>query len=107
MRLSPWQASPEFLRFGCDLKPEDQKHVLAAYVHRFTGDHRPEWTNQLRPDRQTYPLQFLNDRDWLAHTQFVVTQAGSLDRRFQECISHPTWPNNPELRKASQEKDAQ
>lgn len=79
---------------GADLNPEDQAHVLRAYVHRFTGEHRPKWTEHTKT-----PLQFASDQEWLAHTEFAVRRDGRLDRRVRECYSTPTWPNNPELRK--------
>jgi hypothetical protein len=81
---------------GTELHPDDQKHVLAAYVHRFTGQHRPQWA-----DSQHCNVQFRDDADWLANTSFAVRKNGRLDRRSKECYSRPTWPNNPELRNAA------
>lgn len=78
---------------GIALNTVDQKHVLAAYVHRFTGDHKPKWAAQLRPNGSPYPLQFRSDREWLANTFFMVTKFGNLDRRANYCTSNPTWPN--------------
>lgn len=93
---NPFQA--EHHRLGSELKPDDKAYVLAAYVHRFTGDHKPEWACKLRPDGTAYPLQFADDADWLAHTSFAVRANGDLDKRYGSCVSIPTWPNNPELR---------
>ncbi len=73
-------------KLGSELTPEDQKHVLAAYVHRFTGDHRPKWA------KGGYTIQFRDDQEWLAHTRFHVTKRGRLDGRFRACESSPTWP---------------
>ena len=84
---------------GSSLRPEVQTECLRRFVHRFTGEHRPQWTT--RPDCKACPVQFADDRDWLAHTRFYVTKAGKLDRRFDSCESSPTWPFNPELRKPS------
>ena len=78
---------------GTDLSPEDQRYVLAAYVHRFTGDNKPAWANELRPSGKPYPLQFTNDQEWLYNTWFAVTKAGRIDRRYSGCTSEPTWPN--------------
>lgn len=78
---------------GTELHREDQAHVLRAYVHRYTGDHKPLWNNQLRPDGTAYPVQFANDQDWLANTTFAVRTDGRLDQRFKRCMSSPTWPN--------------
>lgn len=84
---------------GTDLRPEVQQQALAQFVHRYTGDHRPAWTIDKRQDGTDYPLQFANDQDWLAHTLFAVNKDGTLNNREKYCESHPTWPNNPELRK--------
>lgn len=83
---------------GKDLHPDDKAYVLAGYVHRFTGDHFPQWARDPRPDGSAYPVQFANDADWLANTWFRARKNGRLDRRVQHCDSRPTWPNNPELR---------
>lgn len=85
-------------RLGSELNFRDRAYVLAAYVHRFTGDHTPKWATRPRSDGTAYPLQFANDADWLANTEFAVKRDGTLDRRFADCYSRPTWPNNPELR---------
>lgn len=85
-------------KLGKDLTAEEQTHALRAYVHRYTGDHRPAWANEPRPDGGAYPLQFASDAEWLAHTWFKVTATGRLDARAQQCQSDATWPNNPELR---------
>ena len=82
---------------GSELSPSVRKECLARFVHRFTGQHRPEWANG--PDSLTCHVQFVDDEDWLAHTRFTVTKSGKLDGRFGHCESSPTWPLNPELRK--------
>lgn len=87
-------------KLGTELLPEDQRHVLSAYLHRFTKDHKPKWASGTRPNGEPYPVQFDSDRDWLAHTAFAVTESGHLDRRRRKCYANPTWPNNPELRKS-------
>jgi hypothetical protein len=87
------------LKLGTELSREDQAYVLRAYVHRFTGDHKPGWARKARPDGSAYPVQFKDDQDWLAHTEFYVKKNGSIDHRHDNCFSSPTWPNNPELRK--------
>lgn len=85
--------------FGSQLSEATQRAAKAMYVHRFTGEHRPEWAKRPMPNGKPYPLQFADDAEWLANTEFEVTQAGRLDRRYTYCHSHPTWPNNPELRR--------
>lgn len=84
---------------GSMLCAEDRRHVLNAYVHRYTGTHTPDWARCLRPDGSEYPVQFADDADWLANTRFVVRKNGRLDGRYKECVSTPTWPANPELRR--------
>ena len=84
---------------GDKLIPADQVRALATFVHRHTGDHIPRWANGIWKDGKTYPLQFSNDVDWLAHTRFVVKAGGRLNEKAEACESSPTWSNNPELRK--------
>lgn len=85
--------------FGTELTPADQAEALRRYVYRFTGDHRPDWADNQRNNGKPYPLQFASDSDWLAHTRFPVTKMLRLTAHGA-CESNPTWPNNPELRKA-------
>lgn len=91
------RAEPAYTR-GSDLHPDDKRHVLAAFVHRFTKDHRPAWVDYPGQRHRNYPVQFASDADWLAHTVFRVRRNGRLDRRAKACMSTPTWPDNPELR---------
>jgi hypothetical protein len=75
---------------GTNLTDADRRYVLAAYVHRFTGDHTPTWVKrQKRPCK----MQFKDDADWLANTLFFIRKDGRLDRRAKRCESTPTWPN--------------
>lgn len=85
-------------RLGHELCADDQRYVLSAYVHRFTGDHKPAWANAEWKDGKPYPMQFASDREWLENTRFAVRRDGRLDRRVKYCHSNPTWPENPELR---------
>ena len=72
---------------GTRLHPNDRAYVLHTYVHRST-----------KPGGE-YPQQFADDQDWLAHTYFRVRADGRLDARCRACLSYPTWPHNPELRR--------
>ncbi len=84
---------------GSQLTKEDQSYVLAAYVHRFTKEHKPQWACEPLPDGTAYPVQFANDQDWLWNTLFYVSaKTFRLDHRAGRCESTPTWPDNPELR---------
>lgn len=76
---------------GCDLAPSVQREALAIFCHRFTGEHRPA-SDYLRNPYYGDKPHFADDADWLANTQFAVTAAGRLDRRYKHCYSRPTWP---------------
>lgn len=77
---------------GNNLCNADQQQVLRAYVHRFTGQHRPTWAND------STPLHFKDDNEWLANTRFAIDRRGRLRASVKDCYSRPTFPNNPELR---------
>lgn len=85
---------------GSELSVALQREACAGYVHRYTGDHVPAWARKEWKDGQPYPLQFRDDADWLANTEFPITKAGQLAKQPGDCFSRPTWPNNPELRHA-------
>lgn len=84
---------------GSQLSADQQAEALCRFVHRFTGDNRPGWAREKRPDGSAYPVQFADDKDWLANTRFHVTPAGKLSPKHDFCESSPTWPFNPELRR--------
>ena len=63
---------------GTKLSPSEQRTALAMFVHRFTGDHKPRWSDGIWKDGKPYPVQFSNDADWLAHTRFAVNVAGTI-----------------------------
>lgn len=77
---------------GSKLSPALRLEARRRYVHRFTGEHVPAWARQPRPDGTAYPVQFADDADWLANTDFPVTKAGALASRPSDCRSRPTWP---------------
>jgi hypothetical protein len=80
-------------KHGHELHPEDQNHVLRAYVHRYTGTHKPEWANKSRPDGSKYMPQHKDDHEWLKNTRFAVKKNGRLDQRVRRAESNPTWPH--------------
>lgn len=88
-------------KMGNELAPHVQRKALAQFVHRFTRDHVPTWACDPMSNGQPYPVQFDSDADWLANTEFQVTKSGELDKRAKWCRSSPTWPDNPEHRKAA------
>jgi hypothetical protein len=85
---------------GSALSPENQKHVLSAYVHRYTKEHKPNWASKEWKDGKPYPVHHASDKEWLHNSEFAVTKKGSLSARHNYCKSNPTWPDNPELRKS-------
>ena len=91
------------LVFGLNLSIADQRYAVANFEFRYTGQHKPEWAKLTRADGTAYPMPFANDAEWLANTKFVVKASGALDRQYDDCVSTPTWPNNPELRRLSLE----
>lgn len=82
----------EMTVLGSQLSAADQKHVLAAYVHRYTREHKPGWACYSKLDGKPYRPQFASDAEWLANTRFQVTKSGKLDARVRSCYSTPTWP---------------
>lgn len=72
---------------GDKMKPEAQREAMSRFVHRWTGDHTPNWVY-----RFTGKLQFGSDKEWLANTKFWVTKSGNLSKRHSTCESTPTWP---------------
>jgi len=79
---------------GTDLPAAARLQATATYVHRYTKEHVPAWAVQ---DGNSVVL-FASDEDWLAHTNFPLNGDGSL-RTTTPCMSSPTWPHNPELRR--------
>ena len=74
---------------GIKLSEHDRREVLAAYVHRYTGEHVPQWA---RAPWNTCKVQFATDAEWLANTRFAVRKDGRLHQRIRHCMSNPTWP---------------
>lgn len=85
---------------GIYLTKDDQRYVLQTYVNRHTGDHRPANLRLTTPvaGHLNNPIQFLNDRDWLAHAYFTTTKSGRLDKRVKACESYPTWPEGQPIK---------
>lgn len=80
-----------------DLLPDRlRRDALAAYLHRFTRDHRPLWARKPMPNGDAYQVQFASDAEWLANTLFPVTvrKDGSLgDHTRGHSQSFATWPD--------------
>lgn len=72
--------------YGACLNADLRKQVLARFVNRHTGEHRPKWVER-DPPRDYKPL-YATDLEWLHNTEFAVTKGGKLDARVLHCISH-------------------
>lgn len=88
---------------GSELPMHLQQEAKARFTHRYTGEHRPAWANRPFTNSElklsTYPVQFRDDADWLAHTYFTLVKDGTrFSKKKRFCESYPTWPDNPELR---------
>lgn len=57
---------------GATLSPELQQDALRSFVHRYTGNHVPQWTNKPAPNGNFYAPQYTNDKEWLENTTFPV-----------------------------------
>jgi hypothetical protein len=66
---------------GNRLNPRARADALGRFVHRHTGNHKPAWARGIWKDGKPYPVQFLDDSDWLANSRFAVTKDGRLSRR--------------------------
>lgn len=84
------------MSLGSELSPKTQTEALRLFINRYTGENCPKWVKQAS---QKPPVQFADDREWLANTYFHVTKTGDLSKKHRFCYSSPTWPYNPELRK--------
>ena len=83
-------------RRGDTLSPSAQREVLARFVHRYTGEHKPGWVTS----EAVTPLQFADDAEWLRNTFFPVRRSdGWPHGKVRHCTSYPTWPTRPDLRK--------
>jgi hypothetical protein len=82
---------------GSLLTPDQRRQALAMYVHRFTGQHVPEWARHPINGKHHYQVQFRDDADWLANTDFPITKAGKIASRGR-CRSTPTWPEGEGFR---------
>ena len=81
---------------GSLMSKATQEEAKRRFVHRFTGDHKPEWAKKPMDNGKPYPLQFENDLVWLENTLFAVRKDGKLSEGVKFCQSTPTWPNGKE-----------
>jgi len=74
------------------LHPDDQRHVLNAYVHRYTKEHVPQWAEKPMPNGQSHKPHHETDADWLKHTKFAVKKNGRLHAGATHAQSTPSLP---------------
>lgn len=72
----PW------LKKGSLLREDQKKAVKDLFIHRYTGDHTPDWVS---PPFDGHP-HYESDDEWLANTTFQMTRHGELDRRCHYCF---------------------
>lgn len=72
--------------YGACLTSELRQQVLARFINRYTGEHRPSWVT--RGGHASPPL-YATDLEWLHNTEFAIRADGQLDGRVKHCMSHP------------------
>ena len=73
--------------YGNHLSERLKREVLNAYGYRWTVENRERARNWYgRLGTPTMPL--ITDEEWLACTEFWVTNAGELSNRHRYCTSH-------------------
>jgi len=73
-------------RKGEELTETQKKEVLARYVHRFTGEHKPYWANKPMPNGDSYKPTHETDLEWIHDHSFAVKSDGSFDQRVNSCM---------------------
>ncbi len=74
------------------------EQACAAYVHRYTMDHVPQWARR-RPiddggtETRYYAPQYASDREWYDNTLFNGDVGYPYGKRSTDCFSTgATWP---------------
>lgn len=66
------------------------EEACAQYVHRFTMEHVPEWSQARREDGTYYAPQFASDQEWYNNTMFPPEHPLG---NSHTCYSiNQTWP---------------
>lgn len=67
------------------------EQAKARYVHRYTMEHKPEWSNNLTANGKYYAPQYASDQEWYEHTLFPGE--GHIEKRERSCqSSRQSWP---------------
>jgi len=78
---------------GIQLTEAERAIILAQITNRYTGSHMPGWVYDFALKHgQLYPVQFLNDMDFLINSFYPVTAEGKLDLANFACRMNPTFP---------------
>ena len=67
------------------------QEACRTYVHRYTGEHVPDWACRPAPNGKFYAPQFRDDRDWYDHTRFYGEE-GHCGRKSDCFTTEQTWP---------------
>lgn len=68
------------------------EQAKAAYVHRFTMEHIPQWAKKPMDNGKYYAPQYTSDREWYDNTLFPP-HAFSISKRDTSCHStNQSWP---------------
>lgn len=72
---------------GSNLTHKQRNHVKRAFVHRFTGEHKPDWASKPMPNGNQYQPTHKTDNDWIEDYAFYVQNNGELStaRKHQHC----------------------
>ena len=74
----------EELIHGKKLNPEQHKKVLNAYVHRYTGEHKPAWAKKTMPNGEACKPTHKTDKDWVHDHAFYFNKGtNNLSGRYQ------------------------
>lgn len=70
------------------------KEACAAYVHRFTMDHIPQWAMHCNLGTGKYHApQYRSDREWFERTMFPPNNPYASSTRDTAChSSNQSWP---------------
>jgi len=69
------------------------EQAKAAYVHRFTMEHVPQWASKSMSDGKYPAPQFRTDREWFESTMFPPNNPYAMSSRDTSCHStNQTWP---------------
>lgn len=73
--------------------PMSFNQACAAYIHRFTMEHIPEWAKEQGPDGKFYAPQYRTDQEWYDNTKFPPHNPHARSAKDTSAWSTgQTWP---------------